>query len=90
MFSKFEIWKKIEIKTMENCLHLKCQILLFKDIFERFSNGCLENDGLCPSHYLKAPAQSNSCNAMLYMTKVKLDPISVPWHVFTFWKRNER
>ena len=33
-------------------LHLKCDILLLADVFEKFRNNSLKNYGLCPSHYL--------------------------------------
>ena len=47
---------------------------MLADVFEKFRNRCLENFGLCPSHYLNATALS--WGAMLSMTKVELDLIS--------------
>ena len=43
-------------------------------MFEEFRNNSLQNYGLCPCHYLTAPALS--WDAMLYITKVKLELIS--------------
>ena len=43
-------------------------VLLLVDVFKKFSNNTLENYGLCPSHYLSAPALS--WDAMLHMTKM--------------------
>ena len=51
-------------------LHLKCEILLLADVFEKFRNNSLKKYGLCPSHYLNTPALS--WDAMLNMRKVEL------------------
>ena len=63
-----KVWNKFEIKTMKNYLnlYLKCNVLLLAD-----TKRCLENYGLCPTHYLSSLALSR--DAMLSMTKVKLD-----------------
>ena len=55
-----KVTNKFEIKTMEDyCdLYLKCNILSLADVSEKFRNGCLENYGLCSSHYLSVPALS--------------------------------
>ena len=37
-------------------LYLKCNIILLADVFEKFRNHSVKNYGLCPSHYLSAPA----------------------------------
>ena len=62
-----KVWNKFEMKTMKNyCnLYLKCGVLLLADVFEKFRNNSLKNYGLCPSHYLSAPALS--WDAMLNM-----------------------
>ena len=57
-------------------LYLKCDVLLLADAFEKFRNNSLRNYGLCPSHYLSAPALS--WDAMLNMTKVELELITDP------------
>ena len=46
------VWKKFEIKTMKDYhdLYLKCDVLLFVDVFEKHRNICLNSYGLCPSH----------------------------------------
>ena len=54
-------------------LHLECDVLLLADVFGKFRNS-LKNYGLCPSHYLSTPALS--WDAMLNMTKIKLELIS--------------
>ena len=51
-------------------LYLKCDVLSLADVFEKFINNSLKNYGLCPSHYMSAPALSQ--DAILNMTKVKL------------------
>ena len=37
-------------------LYWKYDVLLLADVFEEFRNNSLKNYGLCPSHYLSAPA----------------------------------
>ena len=51
-------------------LYLQCDALLLADVFEKFINRRLKNYGLCPSHYLCAPALS--WNAMLNMLSLNL------------------
>ena len=69
---------KFEMKTMkdDHNLCLKCDALLLADIFEKFRNNSLKNHGLCPNHYLSAPALS--WDAMFNMTKIKFEIISDP------------
>ena len=55
-------------------LYLKCNVLFLADVSENFRNSSLKNCRLCPSHYLSAPALS--CDAMLRMKIVELEPIS--------------
>ena len=55
-------------------LYLECDKLLLVHAFEKSRNNSLQNCGLCPSHYLSAPALS--WNAMLNVTKVELELIS--------------
>ena len=71
-----KVWNKFGRKVMQQFhdLFLKCDFLLSADVFERFRNKCLENYGLCCSHHLREPALS--WDAMLNMTKVKLNLIS--------------
>ena len=46
------------------------------DVFKKFRNNSLKNYGVCPSHYLSAPALS--WDVMLNMAKVELEPIPDP------------
>ena len=48
----FKVSKKFGMKMMKDhhYLHLKCDVLLLDDVFEKFRNRCFENYGLCPSH----------------------------------------
>ena len=39
-------------------LYLKCGILLFDEVFEKFRNNSLKNYVLCPSNYLSGPPLS--------------------------------
>ena len=57
-------------------LCLKCDVLLLAIVFEKFRNNSLKNHGLCLSYYLSTPALS--WDAMLNMTKIKLELISDP------------
>ena len=53
-------------------------------MFEKFINGSLKNYGLCPDHYLSAPALS--WHAMLNMTIVELELIS-EGEIYLFFKK---
>ena len=68
-----KVWNKFEMKTTKDYhdLYLKCDVLVLADVFEKFRNNSLKNYGLCPSHYLSAPALS--WDAMLNMTKMELE-----------------
>ena len=70
--------ENFEIKTMKDYhnLHLKCDVLLLADIFEKFKNNSLKNYGLCPCYCLSAPALS--WDPMLNMTKGELEFIPDP------------
>ena len=69
-----KVCSKFAMETIKGYhdFYLKCDVLLLADVFEKFRNNSLKNYGLCPSHYLSAPALS--WNAMLNMTKFKLIP----------------
>ena len=73
-----KVWKKFGMRKIKDYydLYLKCDILMLADVFEKFRNNSLKNYGLCPSHYMRAPALS--WDAMLNMTKIKLEVISDP------------
>ena len=75
------------MKTMKDYhdLYLKWNILLLADVFEPFRNNSLKNYGLCPSHYLSAPALT--WDTILNMTKVKLELISDP-DMYIFFKKS--
>ena len=57
-------------------LVFKIWVLLLQDVFEKLRKNSVKNYGLCPSHYLNAPALS--WDVMLNMTKVKLELIPDP------------
>ena len=77
------------MKTMKDYrdLYLKYDVLLIPDVFEKFGNNSSKNYGLCPSHYLSAPALS--WDAMLDMKKIKLELISDPDKYIFFEKGRE-
>ena len=68
-------------------LYLKCDVLVLADVFEKFRNNSLKNYGLCPSHYLSALAFS--WDAMLNMTKVKLEIFTDPEMYISYEKVRE-
>ena len=74
------------MKTIQNFrnLHLKYDILLLDDVFEKCRNNNLRNYGLLPSHFLGAPALS--WDAMLNMEKVELELIPDPDMYIVFEK----
>ena len=65
---------------------LKFDVLLLGDVFEKFINKSLKNYGLCPS-YLSAPGLN--WDAMLKMTKVKLELVSDPG-MYIFFEEGTR
>ena len=68
-------------------LHLKCDVLLLFDMFEKFRENSLKNYGLCPSHYLRAPGWN--WDLMLKVTKIELEPILDP-DMYVFFKKGTR
>ena len=68
-------------------LYLKWDVLLLPKVFEKFWNNCLTNYGLCPSHYLSAPALS--WEAILDITNIKLEFISDP-DMYIFFEKGMR
>ena len=84
-----KVWNKFEMKTMKNYhdLYLKCDVLFLADVFEKFRNNSLRNYGLCPSHYLSAPALS--WDPVLNMIKIKLELISDP-DMYIFFEKGMR
>ena len=53
-----KVWNRFKMKTINDYhdLYLKCDVLLLADLFEKIRNLSVKNYGLCPSHYLSAPA----------------------------------
>ena len=84
-----KVLNKFEMKTKKDYhdLYLKCDVLLLEDMFEKFRNSSLKNYGLCPSHYLSAPALSS--DAVLNMTKIKLEHIPDPDILKTYYNKNQ-
>ena len=66
-------WYRFQMKTIKNyhSFYLKCDVSFLAGVFEKFINCILRNYGLCPSHYLRAPALRWS--EMLNMTIVDVD-----------------
>ena len=65
------------MKTMKDYhnLYLRCHVFLLADVFDKFGNNSFRNY-LCPSYYLSAT--DLSCNAMLKITKIKLELTQYP------------
>ena len=84
-----KVWNKFGMEKMKDYhnLYLKCDILLLAVVFEKFRNNSLMNCGLCPSHYLSAPALS--WDVMLNMTKVELKLILDP-DMYIFFEKGTR
>ena len=70
------IWNVFKMNTVDEYhdLYLKTYVFLLADVFEKFINTWLDYYGLDPCHYFSSPVLS--CDAMLKMTKIKLDLIS--------------
>ena len=67
------------VKDYHN-LYLKCDALLLTDVFEKFVDNSMKNYGLCACYYLSTPFLS--WDAMLNMTKVKLELIWDPGNTY--------
>ena len=70
------VWKVFKVKKLGEYydLYLKTDVLLSCDVFEKFLKSSLEYYCLDPSHYFSSPGLS--WDAMLKMTKIKLELIS--------------
>ena len=70
------VWKVFKIKNVGEYhdLHLKRDVSLLADVFEKFIKTCLEYYSLDPCHYFSAPGLS--FDAMLKMTGIKSQTIS--------------
>ena len=68
-----EVWNAFRIKNMGEYhdLYLQSDVLLLTDVFENFTNTCMQYYGLDPCHYFTSPGLS--WDALLKMTKVKLE-----------------
>ena len=78
-----DVWNVFEINAMGDYhdLHLKADVLLLADVFEKFINTCLNYSKLDPCHYYSSPGLS--WNAMLKMTGIELKLISgIDMHLF--------
>ena len=72
---------KIENLGEYHDLHLKTDVLLLCDVFEKFISVCLKDYGLDPCHYFSSPGLS--CDAMLKITSIQLEKInSIEMHLF--------
>ena len=75
-YRALEIWDKFNCKNLGEYsdLYLKTDVCLLADVFENFRNTCLTYYKLDPTHYFSSPGLA--WDAMLKMTKVKLDLIT--------------
>ena len=75
-FRAVNVWKVFNIKNLGEYhdLYLKTDVLLLCDVFEKFVNVSLKDNGLDPCHYYSSPGLS--WDAMLKMTDIKLEKIS--------------
>ena len=66
------------MKTMKcyHNLHLKCEVLLLPDVFQKFRNNSLKNYGLCQINYLSTP--DLNWDERLNMTKPEIKLILDP------------
>ena len=78
-----DVWNVFKMNTMGDYhdLHLKTDVSLLADMFEKFINTCLDYYGLDPCHYFSSPVFS--WDVMLKMTGIELDLISdIDMHLF--------
>ena len=78
-----DVWKVFKINTLGEYhdLYLKTDVLLLRDVFEKFINTCLKYYCLDPCHYFSSPGLSS--DAILKMTGVELKKINnIDVHLF--------
>ena len=79
------VWNVLKEKIMgdyHDDLHLKTDIFLLADVFEKIINTCLEYYGLDPCHYFSSPGLS--WNAIIKMTGIELELNSdIDMHLLT-------
>ena len=70
-----DVCKVFKIKNLGEYhdLYLKTDVLLLRDVFEKFINACLKDYGLDPCNYISSP--SLSWDPMLKMTGIQLEKI---------------
>ena len=68
-------------------MHLKCDLFLLADMFEKFRNSRLKNYGLCQSHCLRTP--DLSWDAVLNMTKVEFE-LTLDADMYLLFEKNMR
>ena len=62
-------------------MYLKTDVLLLRDVFEKFIDACLKDYGLDSCHYYISPGLSR--DAMLKMTGIRLEKINnIDVHLF--------
>ena len=73
-----QTWRKLGCKSLKNYhnIYLNADVTLLTDVFEEFRRVSLKSYGLDPCWYFTAP--SLSWDAMLKMTKVKLELLKDP------------
>ena len=72
------VWGEFNCKTMRNYhdLYLKTDVLLLADVMENYRNVCIDNYGLDPLWYYKAPGLA--WDAALKISKIELELITNP------------
>ena len=77
------MWKVFGFKNLRQYhdLYLKTDVLLLRDVFEKFISICLKDYGLDPCHYFSSPGLS--WDEMLKMTGIQLEKVSnIDVHLF--------
>ena len=77
------VWNAFKMNSMGDYydLHLKTDVLLLADVFEKFVKTCLGYYGLDPCHYFSSPGLS--WDTMLKMTGIELELIhDIDMHLF--------
>ena len=71
-----DVWKVFKIKKLGeyHALYLKTDVLLLRDVFEKFISVCLKDYGVDPCHYISS--HGLLWDAMLKMTGMRLKKIN--------------
>ena len=81
-----KLWKEFKLKNVGeyHYLYLKTDVLLLRNVFEKFRNSCLEYHKLDPTHFYTSPGLA--WQACLKKTGIRLELLTDPDMLLMFEK----